>query len=310
MKGNYLRTTITRAHHPVFGAMSGTAPAAQACRPGRVSGTGGAPRESPSFRTDIYEVSPELGVQGSELNRRPEQAATVILRESPSPAHPAAESGNGATAVVPSEEKPGASGDQSPPSSSLARSSTSSDRRTDSVERRNSKMESEVFNGIRSRTEAGDDRSGTAGLIELESTSRKTGRVSSRRDGLSGVDQVVASGLPPLRTESGKSARAQVNATEFRVNWDEPATSLPDSARARAEREVVRAARAELRKRVEAGTVSADLPKKIDIRIEHLTVKVEQAPAPVVQPRTRTTGSPGSEEGFASYFLKRSISSF
>lgn len=108
--------------------------------------------------------------------------------------------------------------------------------------------------------------------------------------------------VPAVRTEA-------VKAPVFHVNWVEENRSIPPAARERVEREVVLAARAEIRQRVEAAKAE---PSPVEIRVEHLTVKIENsAPAAPAAPPTTLRSTPaGSAPDFSDYFLRRSISGF
>lgn len=106
---------------------------------------------------------------------------------------------------------------------------------------------------------------------------------------------------PVVRTEAAKIPK-------FRVNWLEGNRSIPPVARERVERELVLAARSEFRQRAEAA--KAEQPS-VEIRVEHLTVKIENtAAAPPPPPTTLRTAAAGTSPDFSDYFLRRSISGF
>jgi hypothetical protein len=115
---------------------------------------------------------------------------------------------------------------------------------------------------------------------------------------------------PPQNFSPVSTGRTDaVKTPVFHVNWLEGNRSIPQAAREKVEREVVRAARAEFRARAE--TANAEQPS-VEIRVEHLTVKIENpttAP-PAPPPASRRTTPAGSAPDFSDYFLRRSISGF
>jgi hypothetical protein len=108
--------------------------------------------------------------------------------------------------------------------------------------------------------------------------------------------------VPSGRTEGAKTP-------VFHVNWLEGNRSIPQAAREKVEREVVRLARAEFPPRAEAAR--SEQPS-VEIRVEHLTVKIENpTTTPSAPPSaSRRTTPAGSAPDFSDYFLRRSISGF
>jgi hypothetical protein len=104
----------------------------------------------------------------------------------------------------------------------------------------------------------------------------------------------------------------RVQPPEFRVNWPAANRALPASARAQAEREVIRAARAEFKKCTNSAGIPSESPAVVNVRVESLTVKIESpapAPAPPWTP-TRPASAVNAEGAFSSHFLRRTISGF
>jgi len=123
-------------------------------------------------------------------------------------------------------------------------------------------------------------------------------------DGPSEVSGPRATSQSP--SPAAASAATSVRrAPEFRVSWLEGARAIPHSAREKAEREVISAARAELQRRSE---VLPAAQTQVEIRVERLTVKVENPTPQQAPPINRKTVPSRTDAGFSDYFLRRSIS--
>lgn len=104
--------------------------------------------------------------------------------------------------------------------------------------------------------------------------------------------------------------RLDIESPEFRVKWEEGEPRFPGHSRVQVERQIVHAAKGELRKRAAAGKVTVPLPPNIDVRVEHVTVKIEQPQSAHPRSPEPTRQSTGGGGEFSSYSLKRMISGF
>jgi len=141
-------------------------------------------------------------------------------------------------------------------------------------------------------------RTSTAGVAKAAASAADNSLAEQQRE------TAPTQNSPPVAAGRSEAAKAQ----EFRVNWVEGIRSIPPAAREKVEREVVRVARAEFRQRAEAAKVEQP---PVEIRVEHLTVKIETATPAPPEPRTnRRTAPAGGAPDFSDYFLRRSISGF
>ena len=124
-----------------------------------------------------------------------------------------------------------------------------------------------------------------------------------------GTDQLSAGASTSLM----KARVTGVQPKEFRVNWPEVNRALSASARTQAEREVIRAARAEFNKCTNSSGIPSEVPAVVNVRVENVTVKIDSptpAPAPPPWTSARPTSAVSGEGAFSSYFLRRTISGF
>ncbi len=309
MKSNYLRTAITRARRPVFPDLSRTA----AFTPARRS-----PRNTLSSEVPPNSQGYEAGSSRDQLDRdnSANSRSRGVSPEVETPSRDGAVPRNQQQAFPrpPARALPGRSGLAQAENPTADSSASGAQPGLPSSRDLRDRIDSTSTPGadvqIESSTAEGTDEPRSPRPMEAEAPTSGAARPGRQRRESLYADPTATRGVQAPRTESGRLKQSELESAGFHVKWEEGEPALPGPTRARLEREVVRAAQGELRKRVEAGTLSASLPKSIDIRVEHLTVKVESAQPPVAQPPARSPRTSGSEEGFASYFLKRSISSF
>jgi len=96
-----------------------------------------------------------------------------------------------------------------------------------------------------------------------------------------------------------------VKTPDFHVTWPEGNRAIPLPARERVEREVVRAAYSEFRRRTEQHGVPQS---SVTIRVEHLTVKIHNPAPPAPIPVPNQPASVASNSALSDSFLRRSIS--
>jgi len=118
--------------------------------------------------------------------------------------------------------------------------------------------------------------------------------------------EIVDSAASPPILLLPQTDSSSVRQPGFRVNWGEASRVLLPSLRAQAEREVIRAGRAEFQRRTENTAPSSIL----DIRVEHLTVRVESGAPAAAAPMPARSPTAAAGDSLSAYFLRRSISGF
>lgn len=124
------------------------------------------------------------------------------------------------------------------------------------------------------------------------------------------LEEVPAVQLPPPQPRELPPSPREPRS--FRVRWPDKAPAVSAQVRERVEREIIRTARTEWRNHVERVAAPVASPPVVDIHVGQITVKIEappQPPPPIVQPAQAPRTGQG-DEGFSSYFLRRSISGF
>ena len=139
---------------------------------------------------------------------------------------------------------------------------------------------------------------------------REPGFAHAREVEIHTVEEIPVLQLPP--TQPRKLQPSAPEPRSFRVRWPDKAPPVSAQVKERVEREVIRTARTEWRNHVERAAAPVASPPVVDIHVGQITVKIEaspQPPPPIVQPAQAPRTSEG-DEGFSSYFLRRSISGF
>ena len=280
MKSGYLNTIVTRAHGPVLDRAQGNARALPARAQRHESGPAHPPLRLPKQqgqkKTETSGTLTEIGViQTASLERSSATAVKVPVSVQWKQRRPAE-----APVVHPLPPKVSVNAiDLSPTARSLAK-----------------------HEGPAQETKTAHPRAARSVAIS-------PGTESKVPAGSASYYGPEASGEPALPIPIPPAAVTQNTpgfTPEFRVIWPQAERALPPPMLQQAQRAVERAAKRKWSEQVHSGNVRAGVPPVVDIRVEHLTVKVENQEA--ASPPAPAPRASSADEGLSAYFLRRSIS--